>query len=260
MRPTIGGPRAKALGAGAVAAVFWIGVWQLVAMAIGSSVLVVGPVPTVTRLLELSGEADFYVAVLQSIVNIVLGFVLALLLGVMVAFTGYFLWPVRILVHPMVRFMRVVPVASLTILILVFMSSQYLPIVVAFLMVFPLVYLNVWEGIEHTSGELREMSTVFGVPILRQVRSLYLPAARPYIIAAYVTGFGYAWKSAVTAEVISSATNSIGAHLNDAKVYLDMPELFAWTLVIVLLASLTERLAVALLPGGQALSANAARG
>lgn len=238
----------RRVAAGIVAAAFWGGVWQLTAMAVGSSVLVVGPLPTALRLVELLQEPEFFASIGQSILNIVLGFVLALGLGTVLAFLAYFVWPIKVLVHPMVRFMKVVPVASLTILILVFMSSQHLPIVVAFLMVMPLVYLNVWEGIANVDAELREMSSAFRVPFLRQIRRLYLPATRPYVLAAYVTGFGFAWKSAITAEVISSATNSIGANLSDAKVYLDMPSLFAWTAVIVVLATATEKLATAIVP------------
>lgn len=238
----------KKLGVGLVVGGFWIVVWQIIARVVNSSVLMVGPLPAARRLGELLTEPRFYPAVLQTMTNIIVGFVLAMVLGVVVAFVAYFVPVFKALVHPLVRFMRVVPVASLTIVILIFMSSRHLPSLVAFLMVFPLVYLNVWEGIANTSAELKEMSRVFRVPFLRQVRHLYFPAAQPYILAAYETGFGYAWKSAVTAEVISSATNSVGANLSNAKVYLDMPSLFAWTAVIVILASLTERLAIALIP------------
>lgn len=217
-------------------------------MAVGSPVLMVGPIPAALRLAELVTESEFYSAVGQTMLNIVVGFLLAMITGIAIAFLTYFVPALKALIHPLVRFMRVVPVASLTIVILVFMSSRNLPSVVAFLMVFPLVYLNVFEGIAQTSPELREMSRVFKVPFMRQVRQLYLPATRPYIYAAYETGFGFAWKSAVTAEVISSATRSVGANLSDAKIYLDMPSLFAWTAVIVILAAATEKVALALIP------------
>lgn len=245
----------KKAGTGFAVAAFWIIVWQLIAMAVGSSVLFVGPVSAAQRLIELLAEGAFYSSIVQTLINIVVGFALAMVLGIFVAFCTYFDPVLKALIHPLVRFMRVVPVASLTIVILVFMSSRQLPSVVSFLMVFPLVYLNVFEGIDRTDAGLREMSAVFRVPFLRQVRQLYLPSVRPYIYAAYETGFGYAWKSAVTAEVISSATNSIGSHLSDAKVYLDMPSLLAWTVVIVVLATVTEKVALALFPrGGSALA------
>lgn len=234
-------------------AAFWVSVWALLAHWVGSDLLLVGPAGTLAKLWEMLHEATFYTSVLQTVGNIVAGFVLSLVVGVVLAFCAYFLPLIATVLNPLVRFIRVVPVASITITILVFMSSRYLPIVVAFLMVFPLVYMNAWTGIDKTSAELREMSRVFRVPLHRQLRSMYLPATMPYVVSAYVTGFGFAWKSAVTAEVISSATASVGAHLSDAKVYLDTPALFAWTFVIVIVATVTERIAICLIPKRQRL-------
>lgn len=42
-------------------------------------------------------------------------------------------------------------------------------------------------------------------------------------------------------------TGSIGERLQQAKIYLDTPDLFAWTLVIVLVSLAFERLFLALL-------------
>ena len=239
---------------------FWVGMWALLAHWVGSNLLLVGPVGTLVRLWELLHETTFYTSVLQTVANIVAGFALSLVIGVVLAFCAYFLPLIATLLNPLVRFIRVVPVASITITILVFMSSRYLPIVVSFLMVFPLVYMNAWTGIENTSADLQEMSRVFRVPLRKQVRHMYLPATMPYVVSAYVTGFGFAWKSAVTAEVISSATASVGAHLSDAKVYLDSPSLFAWTFVIVILASATEHIAIWLIPKHYRVQATATGG
>ena len=58
---------------------------------------------------------------------------------------------------------------------------------------------------------------------------------------------GLAWKSGVAAELIGMPDGSIGLELYHAKLYLDTPALFAWTLVIVLGSLACERLFAALL-------------
>ena len=45
-----------------------------------------------------------------------------------------------------------------------------------------------------------------------------------------------AWKAGTAAEVIGTPRGSIGAKLQQAKVYLETPDLIAWTLAIILLA------------------------
>ena len=51
----------------------------------------------------------------------------------------------------------------------------------------------------------------------------------------------------MAAEVIGLPNHTIGMHLYNAKVYLETPELFAWTLTVVVLSVLLEKLVVRLL-------------
>ena len=58
---------------------------------------------------------------------------------------------------------------------------------------------------------------------------------------------GLAWKSGAAAELIAIPTGSIGEKLYNAKVYLMTGDLFAWTLLILLLSALCARLVTLLL-------------
>ena len=74
-----------------------------------------------------------------------------------------------------------------------------------------------------------------------------LPQVAPYFRAGCALGLGLCWKAGVAAEVIGMPVPSIGERLQQAKVYLDTPELFAWTLVIVLISVGFEKLFMAAL-------------
>ena len=63
----------------------------------------------------------------------------------------------------------------------------------------------------------------------------------PALIAACVNGLGFAWKSGIAAEVIATPDLSVGKYLNDAKVYLETADLFAWTLTVILLSLALEK-------------------
>ena len=67
-----------------------------------------------------------------------------------------------------------------------------------------------------------------------------MPSVIPYILSACSVATGMAWKSGIAAEIIGLAKNSIGNELYKTKIYLMIPELFAWTIVIVLLSVLFE--------------------
>ena len=119
-----------------------------------------------------------------------------------------------------------------------------LPLYIWALMVFPPVYLNVLTGIAGADRRLLEMARVFRVPRRRQLWGIWLPAVLPPFRAAVSLAAGLAWKSGVAAEVIGISAGTIGEQLYAAKVYVRTADLFAWTLVIAVLAALLERLAL----------------
>ena len=54
--------------------------------------------------------------------------------------------------------------------------------------------------------------------------------------------WGLCWKAGVAAEVIGIPGGSIGEKLYHAKIYLNTPDLFAWTIVIIGISVLFEKL------------------
>ena len=111
----------------------------------------------------------------------------------------------------------------------------------------PVIYTNVLAGVRAADRELAEMARVFRIPLLRRIRCIALPQVAPYFRAGCALGLGLCWKAGVAAEVIGMPVPSIGERLQQAKVYLDTPELFAWTLVIVLISVGFEKLFMAAL-------------
>ena len=69
----------------------------------------------------------------------------------------------------------------------------------------------------------------------------------PEVYNSVTTGLGFAWKSGVAAEVLSTPLNSIGTELYNSKVYLETTDLFAWTAVIIIMSAVLEKAAVYLL-------------
>ena len=151
------------------------------------------------------------------------------------------------LLAPALLAIKSIPVASFIILVLVWVPSRNLSVVISFLMVAPIVYQNVLGGISNMDHKLTEMADVFQVPFARRLRYLYLPQVAPFFRSACAVGLGLCWKSGVAAEVIGLPDGSIGERLYEAKVYLDTPDLFAWTLVIVLVSIAFEKLFLFLL-------------
>ena len=133
------------------------------------------------------------------------------------------------------------PVASFVNLALIFISSRYLSVLMGFLMVLPLLYTNVLTGLKGTDKKLIEMARVFRMKKSARIRAIYLPAAYPNFLSACALALGLSWKAGIAAEVIGLPDRSTGEALYQAKIFFSTPELFAWTLAIILLSVALEQ-------------------
>lgn len=225
-----------------LAVAFWIAVWQGVSLAVGSEILVASPARTFGALLSLLREGAFYRAVLGSLMRICAGFALALALGIALGALSFVVGWVRALLHPVVSVVKATPVASFVILALIWISSKNLAIFISFLMVFPIMYENMLAGLESADAKLLEMGQVFHLSRMARIRAIYLPAAYPFLLSAARLSLGMCWKSGIAAEVIGQPRQSIGAELNQAKLFFNTPDLFAWTVTIIVVSVAFERL------------------
>ncbi len=239
----------------AAAILFWLLVWELLVVyldkksgsAMGGNLLVASPWETVKTLFALVQTSMFWMAVGSSFLKIASGFFLALVTGVLMAVLASLSGAVRALLTPVLRLIKAVPVASFIILALFWLSSsKNLSVLISFLMVLPVIYTNVLQGIEGTDKELLEMAKVFRISHGKRIRYIYIPAVLPYFVSACSVGLGFCFKSGIAAEIIGLPLNSIGERLYEAKLYLLTEELFAWTAVIVLVSVVFEKVVMLL--------------
>lgn len=218
----------------------WLAVWQLAAAASGLEILIPYPKTAAKAFFALARTADFWLAVLYSLLRITVGY----LAGVIVGFAGgvlsaRFAW-FRALFSPLLHLIRAVPVASFIILALVWIKSAYLPVFICFLMVLPMIWSNVESGMEQIDAAYLEMAKIYRLGRVKTLFQVKIPFILPGFIAAATTALGFAWKSGIAAEVICRPDFSIGRLLQDAKLYLETPRVFAVTAVVAVLSLLLE--------------------
>lgn len=233
--------KAKALLAKTCAFVLALLVWELAAALLGNRLLLVGPFRVLIRLTQLCREEAFWSAIGFTFSRITLGFCLAFCLSGLLAMVSARFPLAQILLQPYMAAVQTVPVASFIVIALLWLSGRRLSIFIAFLMVLPVLYANFLQGIRAADSKLLEMAQVFRMPLINRIRCIYAPAVRPYLLSACRSALGLCWKAGVAAEVIGVCSGSIGGMLYDAKVYLEIDDLFAWTLVIVVISVVFER-------------------
>ncbi len=220
----------------------WLIIWQVVALIVHNRVLLAGPLETVKTLVSMAGSGEFWQSVLGTTERILLGFVAGSVLGIVLAYCAYVKPVIEDFLKPLVMTLKSVPVASFVILLLIWFGSMNISIIICAMVVFPILYLNTLEGLRSTDVKLLEMAHVFRMPGDRKVRYILLPQLKPFWKSAFKLAIGMSFKSGIAAEVIGQPLHTIGNGLYLSKIYLETGELFAWTIVVVLIAFICEKI------------------
>ena len=222
--------------------IFWLGVWVVISEILGLELLFPSPKATLEAFVTLARERDFYISCLNSLVRVLtgwgIGIALGTLLGIITSLSGI----LKALFEPVLQIIKATPVASFIVLALVLMSSKRVPAFTCTLITIPVVWANISRGLASPDKKLLEMADFFKMSRKNKIRDIYIPAVLPYFSAAASTTMGLAWKAGIAAEVICSPSDTIGAGIQNAKIYLETPSLFAWTVTVIILSFALEKL------------------
>ena len=144
-----------------LALVFWLAVWQGFAAVLAKPLLLPGPFEVFVRLTELAVTKDFWYYTAVSLGRIVLGVGAAIVLGLLLAVLCCKSSLIDTLIAPLLVTIKSTPVASFVILVLIWVKRDYVPVLIAGLMVLPIVWANVCAGIRGTDRQLLEMAKIY---------------------------------------------------------------------------------------------------
>ena len=219
-----------------------VGAWWLVSLAVGLPVILPPPPAVLLSVLRELGSPAFLSAVavtaLRAVLTLVISVLVAIPLGMLAA--RQLLW--ERLLRPFMTTVRSVPFISVILLAMVWFTSGRVPLFVALLMVLPLVYESARSGVAGIDAHLFRLFNVHGITGAARVAHLLLPGARTALNGGLRSANGIAWKVTVAAEVISNPRSGIGVQMGEARLFLETERLLAWTLVLIVLSTLSERL------------------
>lgn len=232
---------------------FWLAVWQVSSIIINQPLYMPSPVQTASALFEVAATADFWLSVLFTFYRVAAGLLIAFVLGVALAFTASVIPFIEHLLSPFMAAVKSTPVMSVIMLALVWFSSSAVPVFSCVLLCLPVFYANTLGGLRSVDKQLLEVAYAFGVKRRHALAGITVPSILPNIYTALSICLGFSWKSVVAAEVLSTPRHSLGYNLYATKLYLNTPELFAWTLTIIIISLAVEKGLKRVLPKGDKL-------
>jgi ABC-type nitrate/sulfonate/bicarbonate transport system ATPase subunit/ABC-type nitrate/sulfonate/bicarbonate transport system permease component len=177
-----------------------------------------------------------------TLIRVAAGFLLAFTCGTLVGLLSGHSRAHQAFFKPLILLLQGIPPLLWAIpLILVFGIGHLSPVLVIALICFPLVALNLSEGMSSLPKGLEQMLFIFAPGLRPRLRELIFPHLKPFLSAAVKLGIVLGIKASVVAEYFA-ANNGMGFQIQAAYQSLQTRRLFAWGLLLVGLIILADRL------------------
>ena len=189
---------------------------------------------------ELLGQPSTYFIICSSFTRLLIAIVFSFLAAIAVGTAASLSQPFEAFMRPYVSSVRAIPVASMLVVILLWIGAKNAPIVICAMVVFPVFYEMILESIknmEQSFVEVISLDSSFNFFVFRKV---YLPAIANNLFISFVQSIGLGFKVLVMSELIAYTEDSIGKKIYTSKLNLDIEGVFAWTIIIIFIVMIIE--------------------
>ena len=211
-------------------------VWWIANLLVGSDLLLPGPIDVFARLGEMLLRVDTWRNIGMTFLRLVASMTFALMSGFALGWAAGRNNLIRWFLSPGVTILRTIPVISVIVIILIVVGFRIAPFVIAFLMIFPIMYQATVEGMAHLDDELAGVFFLEANGSLKKLWYCDLPQMSGYLRAGILSSAGLGIKVLVMGEYLAQTPDSIGNALYLEKVALAYDGVFAWSIVLVLIA------------------------
>jgi len=223
-----------------LAILFIASVWQLVALQIGYPAIFPSLIDLIKQVGSLFISETFFITVFTTILRGILGFAFAFLFALVFATVAAFSEFWKAFFHPIIVITRSIPVISFILIFILWFSPPFLPVFIAFITMFPILFQNILTGLEQTDKKWLEMASVYGKTPFKQFINIYLPASKVIIFDGISTAMGFGWRAIIIGEVLAQPIHGIGTSMKHAQAFINVSELIAWTVVAISVSYLFE--------------------
>lgn len=217
-------------------------VWQIASYLLASEILLPDVKTVFKDLLGLlftkTFSLDIFFTVYRALKSFMIIVISASILGILggkFKAIGYYL-------SPFLTVLKATPVMSVILLAFIWFKTGNVPVFSAFLMAFPIMYLQMENGVNNLEEEMNQMCYMYNF----SKRDKLIHYLIPYLSKSFVLGAKQAlsmiWKVVIAAEVLTVPNYGVGAKMQLSQMQLNTSNVLAWTLVAIILTSLSDLL------------------
>jgi NitT/TauT family transport system permease protein len=220
-------------GLGTLGFVIITAVWAAVSM---SGVMRAGLIPTPIAVFSVMFEGLASGSLLNDLIvstrRVVIGLAIGMVAAIPVGFVLGWFPKARITFNPLVNFFRALPPIALVPLVVIYfgigeLGRESILVYGAFFATVIIVY----EGVAGIEEKYVRAGQTLGADRAEIFTKIVFPLSLPHIFTAARVSLGIAWSSLVAAELVA-AQDGLGASIQNASNFLDVPRMYAGIILI----------------------------
>lgn len=218
--------------------------WWLISLILKATLLRTfpGPEDALPLFFELLLLPSTWLAVGGTLLRLLISFAIAFLFGSLLGIVAGMNKGLKNFLRPLIITLRTLPTAAVILILIVLLQPAFAPIVIVFLIIFPIAYESMVTGIVNVNKEIKEAAKIDGASRFQAVVRIYVPLSAPYILLGVVSSLGLGMKISIMAEIIagSNRISGLGRLIHLAYIEADMTRIVAISIFAIILIGLVD--------------------
>ncbi len=223
-----------------------ITIWQILST-FNDPIILPSPLKVSNEIFKLITSIYFLKLIGVTIMRTFLGAVFTLILGLLIGIGMGLNSKLEESLKSILIISQSTPIISWLLLALIWFDNRYIPIIVIIISNTPIIAINIDEGIKNVDNKLLEMAKIYKISSKKVLKEIYFPAIIPYLISSFKIILGLSYKVAVMSEVVAKVSGGIGESINWAWLNIETSVIIAWTVIIVFLTYISEKIIMSLI-------------
>lgn len=223
-----------------VAIAFLIVVWAVAYAVVKNEYVVPSIGSTLVHAGMLFISPTFWLYSLYTVARTFIAFILSFLLAGIATCLSALSPALKRIFFVIISFFRTLPTMAITLMLLLWTTPFIAPVVVTFLVLFPLAYLQFITALDGVDKGLVQMAKVYRFTTKQTLFKLYLPIMSKSVFAQVGANLSFGLKVMVSAEIMSYTFESLGGAIYHAQLFVRVPQFMALVLFVVVFGAILE--------------------
>ncbi len=205
-------------------------IWLIVFLSVNNDMLSPSPWRVIALTFSLLGNGETYLALLSTLLRAAIAFAVSMAAALGTSLLTGVLPSAKKTADKCVMLLRALPTMSIILITLIMFPSSFVPVIVAFLVAFPIIYSAFSREI-YAEARLFDVCVSYGVTATNKTRYVLLPCVRRAVVTQVSDTLPLCIKVVIAGEALALPAYGLGKQMYVAKVNLDTAKVLAVTLL-----------------------------